>query len=174
MKGALPDRGTKPSPLRRPTAVIIAAGSNLGDRAHHLRRAIAELRRVVTVCRVSSTFESDPIDAPAGSPDFLNLVVLAHTELPPPALLATLLAIEQAMGRRRRERNGPRPIDLDLVLHGATLLRTRFLTLPHPRYREREFVLAPLRELALGWHDPSTNVALSALRGAGNVRPVRA
>jgi 2-amino-4-hydroxy-6-hydroxymethyldihydropteridine diphosphokinase len=147
------------------TAIVIALGSNLYDRAYNLRRAVHELQHIVTLTRVSSMYDTAPVDAPAGSPPFLNMVVAGHTQLHADVLLERLLALETRMGRRRRERNGPRLIDLDLILYGATLLRTRALTLPHPRYREREFVLAPLRELQLPWRDPATNIALTDLHG---------
>ena len=130
--------------------VVIALGSNLGDRAYYLRRAIHELRRVVDVVRVSSFIETDPVDAPPGSPRFLNAVVAGATHLAPQALLDELLATEARLGRRRpAARNAPRVIDLDLILHSAHRARTRTLTLPHPRFQQREFVMAPLRELRL-------------------------
>ncbi|HEV2718486.1 MAG TPA: 2-amino-4-hydroxy-6-hydroxymethyldihydropteridine diphosphokinase [Thermoanaerobaculia bacterium] len=128
--------------------VAIALGSNLGDRALTLRRAIRELQRVVHVVRVSTFRETEPVDAPPGSPRFLNAVVLGYTSLAPLALLEALQSIESRLGRRRtRVRNAPRTIDLDLIFHSAHRARTRQLTLPHPRYREREFVMAPLREV---------------------------
>src|SRR5436190_480423 len=136
---------------RSSVSVAIALGSNLGDRAYYLRWAIDELRRVVDVVRVSSFIETEPVDAPPGSPPFLNAVVVAATTLPPQALLDALLAIEARLGRRRTVRNAPRVIDLDLIIHSAHRVHTRTLTLPHPRFREREFVMAPLRELGLGW-----------------------
>src|ERR1051325_10104985 len=135
---------------RSRATVVIALGSHLRDRAYYLRRAIHELRRVVDVVRVSSFVETEPVDAPPGSPRFLNAVVAGATHLAPQALLAELLAIAARLGRRRPSvRNAPRVIDLDLILHGAHRVRTRTLTLPHPRFREREFVMAPLRELRL-------------------------
>ena len=133
-----------------PASVLIALGSNLGDRALFLRRAIYELQRVIHVVRVSSFIETDPVDAPP--PKYLNAVVAGYTDLSPEALLDALHAIEARLGRRRSTRNAPRTIDLDLILHSANRVRTRTLTVPHPRYREREFVLAPMRELRLGWH----------------------
>jgi 2-amino-4-hydroxy-6-hydroxymethyldihydropteridine diphosphokinase len=135
-----------------PASVLIALGSNLGDRALFLRRAISELRQVIHVVRVSTFIETEPVDAP--SPKYLNAVVAGYTELEPLTLLEKLHAIETRLGRRRTTRNAPRIIDLDLILHSANLVRTRTLTLPHPRYLGREFVRGPMRELRLGWRDP--------------------
>ncbi|HEX7677837.1 MAG TPA: 2-amino-4-hydroxy-6-hydroxymethyldihydropteridine diphosphokinase [Thermoanaerobaculia bacterium] len=136
------------------SSVLIALGSNLGDRALFLRRAIDELRHDIHVVRVSTFIETDPVDAPP--PKYLNAVVAGYTDLQPRALLEALHAIENRLGRCRTTRNAPRVIDLDLILHSANLVRTRSLTVPHPRYLEREFVRAPMRELRLGWHDPAT------------------
>jgi 2-amino-4-hydroxy-6-hydroxymethyldihydropteridine diphosphokinase len=137
---------------RSSVSVVVALGSNLGDRAYNLRRAVEELRRVIDVVRVSSFLETDPVDAPPGSPRFLNAVLAGATRLAPQAVLDELLAIERRLGRRRpAARNAPRTIDLDLIIHSAHLARTRTLTLPHPRFRERAFVMEPLRELGLGW-----------------------
>lgn len=128
------------------TTVVIALGSNLGDRAYNLRRAMAALP--IRVVRVSAFLETEPVDAPPGSPRFLNAVVVGYTSLAPEALLDALLALERRLGRvRRGRRNQPRTIDLDLILHGATRRRSRALTLPHPRAHEREFVMVPLRSV---------------------------
>jgi len=143
-----------------PASVLIALGSNLGDRALFLRRAISLLSDVVHVVRISSFIETDPVDAPP--PKYLNAVVAGYTDLSPAALLDALHAIESRLGRRRSTRNAPRVIDLDLILHSANLVRSRTLTVPHPRYLDREFVLGPLRELNLNWLDPATGVGLSS------------
>lgn len=143
-----------------PASVLIALGSNLGDRALFLRRAISLLSGVVHVVRVSSFIETDPVDAPP--PKYLNAVVAGYTDLSPSALLDALHEIESRLGRRRSTRNAPRVIDLDLILHSANLIRTRTMTVPHPRYLEREFVLGPMRELNLGWRDPATGIGLSS------------
>jgi 2-amino-4-hydroxy-6-hydroxymethyldihydropteridine diphosphokinase len=135
-------------PLPAPMTVLIALGSNLGDRRYFLRRAIHELGRVVRIVRVSSVYETKPVDAPAGSPDFLNMAVAGYARLAPVALLDALQAIETRLGRRRPAvRNAPRTIDLDLIAYDARRMRTRRLTLPHPRAREREFVMKPLAEI---------------------------
>ena len=127
--------------------VVIALGSNLGDRGWYIRAAIEQLRRVIHVGRVSSIRETEPVDAPP--PRYLNCIVAGYTTLTPEALLRELQRIETRLGRRRSYRNAPRTIDLDLILHSSSRRRTRELTLPHPRYREREFVLEPMRELGL-------------------------
>lgn len=134
------------SPSR--VTVVLALGSNLGDRAYHLHRAIHELRHAVRIVRVSSIHETEPVDAPEGSPPFLNMVATGYTSLAPVALLDAMLAIEKNLGRIRRGiRNEPRVIDLDLILYGATRMRTPKLTLPHPRAQEREFVVVPMGEV---------------------------
>src|SRR5687768_13119110 len=125
--------------------VVIALGSNLGNRALTLRRAVHELGKVIHLVRVSSICETKPVDAPAGSPDFLNMVVAGHTRLAPEDLLERLQVIETRLGRRRTVKNAPRTIDLDLILYGAHRIRTRSLTVPHPRYLQRPFVMDPLR-----------------------------
>ena len=118
---------------------MVALGSNLGDRRWYIRRAVEELRRVISVVRVSSIIETEPIAAPP--PKYLNAVVLGHTTLPPEELLDKLQAIETRLGRRRpTARNAPRTIDLDLILHSANVRRTARLTLPHPRALSRPFV----------------------------------
>lgn len=103
------------------------------------------------VVRVSDIIETDAVDAPAGSPPFLNAVIVGHTSLAPLALLDALMNIEARLGRvRRGVRNAPRVIDLDLIVHGATRMRSVRLTLPHPRARERAFVMVPLRQVWSG------------------------
>jgi len=133
--------------MAMPYTVAIALGSNLGDRARNLRAAIDALGDFVRVVRISRVRETEPVDAPAGSPRFLNMAVSGHTQLSPEALLEALLSIENHLGRRRGIRNAPRTIDLDLIFHSGNMRRTTRLTLPHPRYRERSFVMEPLRDV---------------------------
>lgn len=104
---------------------------------------------MITVVRVSPVIETEPVDALP--PRFLNMVVAGHTRLSPEQLLDALQGIEKKLGRRRTARNAPRLIDLDLIVHSANVRRTERLTLPHPRFREREFVMRPLRELGLAF-----------------------
>lgn len=99
------------------------------------------------VVRVSSIHETAPLDAPAGSPPFLNMTVVGYTRFEAADLLGAIHEIEYRMGRiRRRVRNEPRIIDLDLIVFGANRIRSRTLTIPHPRAHRRAFVLEPLRE----------------------------
>jgi 2-amino-4-hydroxy-6-hydroxymethyldihydropteridine diphosphokinase len=131
---------------------FVGMGSNLGDRGGYLRRAI-ELLRVepeVDVVAVSRVRETDPVDL-LDQPRFLNAVVQVETTLSARALLERLLAVEQALGRRRDgPRFGPRTIDLDLLLYGDEVVEEPGLTVPHPRLAERRFALEPLHELDPG------------------------
>lgn len=140
----------------RTEPVVIALGSNVGDRRYFLRRAVHELAVAVSVVKISRVHETPPVDAPPGSRAFYNAVLVGTTSLEPHRLLDALHRIERMLGRVRRQVNGPRTIDLDLILYGAHVIRDHKLVVPHPRYRHREFVMAPLRELRLGWVDPVT------------------
>ena len=152
------------------TPVVIALGSNLGDRRLHLRRAIARISGFVDVHRLSSVWETVPVDAPAGSGSFLNMVAAGTTSLTAAILLDSLHEIERGMGRVRRRLNEPRIIDLDLIFFGAEISRSRRLNLPHPRYETRSFVLQPLAELSLSWIDPRSGATLDSLPAAGEGR----
>lgn len=129
--------------------VFIALGSNLGDRAGHVRAALRELSEAgdVRVLRCSSLHETPPVGGPPGQPAFLNAAAELATYLPPRELLARLLAIEARHGRVRGVRNGPRTLDLDLLIYRDEFIDEPGLCVPHPRMWEREFVLAPLREI---------------------------
>jgi 2-amino-4-hydroxy-6-hydroxymethyldihydropteridine diphosphokinase len=129
----------------------LGLGSNLGDRRQHLAEAVRRLHAVpaLQVGKVSSVYESSPVGVTA-QPDFLNLVVQVTTKHAPQELLAECLRLETDLGRERRERWGPRTIDIDLLLYGDTRINDESLTVPHPRMRERSFVLAPLAEIAPG------------------------
>jgi len=102
----------------------------------------------VRVVRVSSAIETAPVGGPPGQGPYLNAAAEVATHLPPRALLARLLETERSLGRERREKNGPRTIDLDLLLYDDVVLDEPGLTLPHPRMHERRFVLSPLSEIA--------------------------
>ena len=127
----------------------LGLGSNVGDRAAHLRAAVAALREHgVEVEAVSSLYETEPVGEILDQPDFLNAAVRIRTELEPEALLDLCKAIEVEQGRMLGgQRHGPRPLDLDLLLLGDLELETDRLTLPHPQVTSRRFVLEPLLEL---------------------------
>lgn len=131
------------------TRVVIALGSNLGDRAANLRAAVRELgAQRVTVEAGSSIWETPPV--PADQPRYLNAVVAGETDLDPERLLDVLKHIEWQLGRRPSRRWGPRPIDLDILLYGDSAYESERLTIPHQRLAERAFVLAPLSEVIRG------------------------
>ena len=121
----------------------IGLGSNLGDRESHLGRAIAALAEVGDLIAVSPYYESAPVGGPEQGP-YLNAVVTIETNLSPRALLDQCLRIELAQGRERRERWGPRTLDLDILLYGNETIDEEGLMVPHPRLHERRFVLEPL------------------------------
>jgi pantoate--beta-alanine ligase len=129
---------------------LLALGSNLGDRAATLDRAVELLRQVagIAVLRVSRWHETDPVGGPAGQSAYLNGAALVETSLDPHALLGELQRIETDLGRIRTQRWGPRTIDLDLLLYDAMVLNTASLTIPHPRMTERRFALLPAAEIA--------------------------
>lgn len=130
----------------------IALGSNLGPRAQTLRAALDKLRELpgITLRRVSTLIETEPLGGPDDQPAYLNGVAEIDTALEPRELLAVLQDIETRLGRDRTNelRWGPRTCDLDLLLLEDTVLDTPELTLPHPRMHQRRFVLAPLAEIA--------------------------
>lgn len=130
--------------------VVIALGSNLGDRLGNLRAAKRELALCLDDLRASPVYETAPMYV-ADQPAFLNAALIGATALGPLALLRRLKSVEDGVGRQPRERNGPREIDLDLILYGAVTLRSRGgefgLSIPHPRLGERRFVLQPVADL---------------------------
>ncbi|WP_256762297.1 2-amino-4-hydroxy-6-hydroxymethyldihydropteridine diphosphokinase [Cohnella sp. WQ 127256] len=126
----------------------VALGANLGDREESLSEAIRRLHAdsELEVRHISAVYETAPVGY-TDQPSFLNMAVYVRTELEPVILLRRLLAIEEEMGRVREFRNGPRNIDLDLLVYGEVLLDTQELVLPHPRMGQRAFVLVPLRDV---------------------------
>jgi 2-amino-4-hydroxy-6-hydroxymethyldihydropteridine diphosphokinase len=126
------------------TRAYVGLGANLGDREATIRAAVAALPGVLAV---SSLRETEPVGV-TDQPRFLNGVAALETELSARDLLDTLLALERRLGRERRERWGPRTIDLDLLLFGEEAIDEPGLTVPHPRLHERRFALEPLAEIA--------------------------
>ena len=128
--------------------VFIALGSNLGDRQKNIQSAIACLQENgVAVRKTSTVIETDPVGGPPQG-KYFNAVIECQTHHLPAELLAILQAIEVKLGREHTVKNGPRTIDLDILLYDKIKLSTEFLTLPHPRMWQREFVMAPLKEIA--------------------------
>lgn len=131
-----------------PAQAILALGGNLGDRADNMRRALLALHALAgtRVMAISDAWDTDPV-GPAGQPTYLNFCTALETTLPPHALLTACLNIETSLGRVRTERNGPRTCDIDLLFYGQVQLDEPGLTLPHPRWASRGFVVFPLRHL---------------------------
>jgi 2-amino-4-hydroxy-6-hydroxymethyldihydropteridine diphosphokinase len=146
--------------------VALALGSNLGDRRAHLNWAVDRLAAHLTDLRLSSILETEPVDVPDPQPPYLNAVVVGKTDLSPDMLMQKLLDLEREQGRTRPALRAPRTLDLDLILYGDLILNTPALTVPHPRFRDRRFVLAPLAELAPDWRDPVTGNSIAALLAA--------
>ena len=147
------------------SSVAIALGSNLGDRHAHLSWAAERLAEHLTDLRLSSILETDAVDVPEPQPPYLNAVAVGRTDLAPDELLQGLLGLERERGRTRPAPRAPRTLDLDLILYGQLVVDTPAVTLPHPRFRNRRFVLAPLAELAPDWKDPVTGKSIAALLG---------
>jgi 2-amino-4-hydroxy-6-hydroxymethyldihydropteridine diphosphokinase len=127
--------------------VYLSLGSNLGDRAANLRTAITQLETAGILLRVSSFYETKPVDVP-DQPWFLNCVVAMETEKTPRELLQFALQIESTMGRLRMRDKGARKIDIDLVLFGDRVVDKPGLKIPHPAMHRRRFVLEALAEIA--------------------------
>ncbi|MFM7169575.1 MAG: 2-amino-4-hydroxy-6-hydroxymethyldihydropteridine diphosphokinase, partial [Cyanobium sp.] len=152
----------------------IALGSNLGDSQAILEAALLSLDGVpgVRLLARSRWYRSAAV-GPV-QPDYLNGCALLEVGLAPDALLEELHATEQRFGRVRRERWGPRTLDLDLILYGTLQLESGRLQVPHPRFRERAFVLLPLAEIAPAWIDPLTGRTVADLaHGVADRRAVQ-
>jgi 2-amino-4-hydroxy-6-hydroxymethyldihydropteridine diphosphokinase len=143
--------------------VVVALGSNLGDREAHLDFAVMRLSQVLSNLRHSHWYDTAPVGVPHNQPRYLNGVVVGQTSLTPRQLLDELLAIETAAGRTRPSPLAPRTLDLDLILFGSERIQEPGLVVPHPRFRERLFVLEPLAHLAPDRIDPETGETISAL-----------
>lgn len=142
--------------------MAIALGSNLGDRHAQLLRAVDALRAVVSNPQVSSFFETAPVGV-VDQPPFLNAVLVGETAIEARPLLNRLLTIERTMGRTRPFPKAPRTIDLDLILFGSQVIDEPSLRVPHPRFRERRFVLEPLAAVAPAMVDPVSGRTIAQL-----------
>lgn len=144
------DTDTLTGDLRPVRRAVLSIGSNLGDRLQNLQDGLDSLADTpeVWITDVSGVYETDPVDAPEESADYLNAVVFLDTTLGAHTLLDRALAIEIAYGRERTEvRNTPRTLDIDLIAVGDRRIAEERLTIPHPRAKDRAFVLAPWHEL---------------------------
>ncbi|HMC59389.1 MAG TPA: 2-amino-4-hydroxy-6-hydroxymethyldihydropteridine diphosphokinase [Candidatus Solibacter sp.] len=140
--------------------VYLSLGSNIGDREANLRAAIERLAAPrLRVLRVSPIYETEPVDY-TDQRWFLNLAVEAETALFPMQLLARTGKIERALGRVRTVLNGPRTIDIDILLYGNAVVHCATLEIPHPRMAQRRFVLAPLADLAPDLRHPVTHLTV--------------
>lgn len=140
-----------------------------------LGQALRQLEASLGPLTIASLYRSAPV-SPVDQPDFLNTAALAHTALEPEAVLALAKALERAAGRRRGVRFGPRPLDIDLLLYGDRQSAAPELTLPHPRLRERRFMLEPLAEIAPDWLVPPDGAPvrelLSRLGGSADLERI--
>ena len=153
------------------TPVFLGLGSNLGDREANLRRAVELLPTYgVTVVEQSPVYDTAPVDAPPGSGRFLNAVCRVETALPPLGLLRAVKGLESALGRLSGPRNAPRSIDIDILLYGDEVVDTPELTVPHPRFATRAFVLTPLSDIAPEAVHPVLGVSVRELLAAATGR----
>jgi 2-amino-4-hydroxy-6-hydroxymethyldihydropteridine diphosphokinase len=142
--------------------VAIALGSNVGDRHATLRAAVSVLLPHIHNVRVSSFHETEYVGSEP-QPAVLNGALVGETALKPHALLEHLLSVEQEFGRTRPYGGAPRTLDLDLILYDEQVIDEPGLIVPHPRFRERRFVLGPLAEIASDWRDPVTGKTVAEL-----------
>jgi 2-amino-4-hydroxy-6-hydroxymethyldihydropteridine diphosphokinase len=141
----------------------VSLGSNLGDRRAHLVAAIEQLSTILSQPSVSSLIETEPVDVPDEQPPYLNAAMVGECALPPAELLEWLLACEREQGRERVTRRAARTLDLDLILYGDLVVDAPGLVIPHPRFRERRFVLEPLAQIASAMKDPVTGKTVGEL-----------
>jgi 2-amino-4-hydroxy-6-hydroxymethyldihydropteridine diphosphokinase len=143
--------------------VAVALGSNCGDRRAHLDYAVSTLRTLLTNLTVSRYYETIPVGVSGPQALFLNAAAVGDTGMSARTLLDALLAIEHERGRERPYANAPRTLDLDVILFGDAIVEEPGLQVPHPRFRERRFVLQPLAEVAPDLRDPVSGKTIAEL-----------
>jgi len=145
-------------------AIALALGSNVGDREQYLRDAVASLRPFVSNVQLSRVIETEPAGMAGAQRRVANAAATGETSLTARVLLERLLEIEQQLGRTRPHPGAARTVDLDLILYGSEIIdEPPFLIVPHPRFRERSFVLEPLADVAAHWTDPITGLTIAQL-----------
>lgn len=143
-------------------AYALSLGSNLGNRAQNLRRAVEELENIAEKICISPVYETAPMYV-ADQPMFLNMAVTLVSCDDPESFLPKLKSLEQSLGRVAGIRHGPRLVDMDIILCGDVILDSEVLTVPHIGFRERDFVLRPLLDIAADWVDPKTLQSVAEL-----------
>lgn len=144
------------------TTVYLALGSNIGDSRANITQAVQLLDPAVQQIKQAPLYTSKAVGY-TDQPDFLNTAISGETDLSPQELLKTIKSVEQQVGRTKSFRNGPREIDIDIILYGDQVLQTDKLTIPHPRFRERDFVLQPLNDLNPSLTDPVSGQTVGQL-----------
>jgi 2-amino-4-hydroxy-6-hydroxymethyldihydropteridine diphosphokinase len=142
----------------RPVEILLALGSNLGDRRKILESAWKEIGNIpeIKTLRLSRFYETKPVGGPTNQPEFLNAAGIVAATLPPQQLLEQLQEIENRFGRVRTEHWGPRTLDIDILFYGNKIISTPTLTIPHPEMLQRRFVLEPAEEIAANTVHPIT------------------
>ncbi len=144
------------------TKIFLALGSNVGDSEGNIARAIEMLKDQVVILQVAPLCKSKAVGYTEQA-DFINTALVGTTSLDPQELLSFVKKVEQAVGRVHRFRCGPREIDIDIIFYGDSRYRSENLTIPHPRFAERSFVLLPLVNLDSGMKDPRTGKTVAEL-----------
>ena len=147
----------------REQAALLSLGSNVGDRLANLRLAVRELKSAGVIMNCSPVYETEPVGY-ADQDYFYNAAVLLNTLLDPRDLLACMLEIEQKAGRKRSVRFGPRTLDMDIIFYGQSIINEPGLSVPHPEYHRRYFVLLPASDIAPDWVCPVRHQTIGGLK----------
>jgi 2-amino-4-hydroxy-6-hydroxymethyldihydropteridine diphosphokinase len=145
------------------TKITISLGSNLGDSKKHLQEAVLSLLEHFSDAKYSMIYLTSPVDY-ADQNDFFNMILQATTQLPVENVFRLLREIEKKIGTDKTFSKGPRKIDLDLIFYGSLILTTEHLTLPHPRWKERLFVIEPILDLSPNEVDPENKEPIANLK----------
>ena len=146
--------------------LFLSLGGNLGNTREIFEGAYPHIEKKIGKIAVYSSIHQPEAWGPIPQADFLNQVLLVSTSLKPEACLTELLEIERQFGRERKERWGPRTLDLDILFYGDVIIAASDLSIPHPRIAERKFILTPLAEIAPLFEDPTSRKSMTALLAA--------